>query len=360
MKYIKHKSIRVCFLILGVLAGSLHAQTSWSYDFGMTSPEGPSYANDWESLDWTQTATGFGGNTPGAFRRYAWHGLANPNNSATDSTDYIRPLAGNNYQVKYAGGTVWNRPGQDWGGTAVHKTGYDLSAVNSSLTIRMGWAPFTTLNVGVGSTYTPTSDNQLFQIGLMNGSSGRFGDGVSDSLFVGGLEEQYRRVNIGNNQVRSSTDLDLNVYNEGAVVQTLSNNHNFFTKDIVIGGGAAGTDIYFYANTMSFKNVGGGNMEIDWGITRYRYDYFTMPINGNASSNVNIGETVSFANFSTTVAHGLGDLSDLHVGLGMHVEESDDISVSGANYDWYTTVVPEPSSALLSIMSGLLLFIRRR
>ena len=355
---------------------SANAQQTFSYDFNMNPRTNNGAFNGQVDFfgwygDWIQNTDGLNGDDPAKFHLPSWSGMVNPDDPTYDATDFDTPGGARN---KYVGGRITNTAAQNFGATGVNTTSYDLSSIGSSLTIQVGWNPVRTNSTRFPNNQNVNSggaNNQIFQIGLMNGTGGWFGDGTNDAFFLGGLERFYRVDTVdldGNGStiglgdlIRGSTNLDLNVYNEDFNSLHTFANQTFLTREELRGLTADDIDVHFYANTITFTNIDGTNMGIDWNIDRYRYDGFT-PEN-HASLNAEIGETTpNFFSGSTTVAHGLTDLSDLHVGLGLHVEDSLVVSNSGATYDWYSVnPVPEPSTSMLAMFASFFaLGIRRR
>jgi hypothetical protein len=221
--------------------------------------------------------------------------------------------------------------------TMVHQgESFDLSAIGSSLTVKMGWRPGT-VNKDVAA---PTL-NEVFQIGLLAGGTGTLSGGGGDSFYLGGQM-------LGSNIATPSYDIATHLYADGSVVASLDAGSSFTV------GTNNTTYKHWYRSTITFTNVGSGTFDVGvemekWGIAH------------NATSITEATQIdADFASWQANgVAHDLEDLSDLHIGLGLKVHDNTTFSNTGAVYDF--TTVPEPSGALLvAIASGLAMLRRRR
>lgn len=223
---------------------------------------------------------------------------------------------------------------------------FDLSTVGSTATVR-------TVYHGLGSQSGSGGSGHIFQFGL-TANADYFGAPNDESLFIAGDFKGYN----------STTDVvafDLDLMDQSGADQAptdgvwninpLVNVADGLVLDrIFIGSGVS------QALELRYTNVGNGQMKIDVGM-------MALDISGRRDTDV-MTDTELIVQESYTVAHSFSDLSNLRVGFGLSLNDSD-IPMSGANFDWeaaYPTgfAVPEPSTALLAL--GLMPFalLRRR
>ncbi len=295
--------------------GSLSAQT-FSYDFDTANTLNPFGDTGWDA-GWNTNEQAISGGDA-RWNQAQGHGIFTSFGEESVA-GVIVGLAGNNFQA-----------------TGVHAgSSYDLSTIGSSLTITQFWGP-TTFQTGVSGT--PNGINELMQIGLISNTSATFRDASNHSLYVGGLEQSY-------DKNANTRNISHSVIDETGA------------STIAIASTALASTDSLYEYAITFTNSGANVFDIKigvdhWSSTGSGFPYTLQTANIISSSLNNVSH-----NFTKS------ELSDLHVGLGLRITDSTQISGSGTNYDASKTdfnAVPEPSSTALLGLGTLGLLVRRK
>lgn len=296
-------------VLSSVCVAPLSAQHVWKYDFESASVNLPS--------DFHSNFVVFGGS-------------GTTNDTVIDNHGQF---VGGSGAEKF-GTAISGSAGLDYSHAAISKDTYNLSASGSSLTIDMWW-----ITQEIAADVNPsTAVNDIFQIGLSNGTTGTFENGL-DSAFVG-VRELSSDSGVGSSQT------DYVLRNESGALSTLAANKTTYHFTPVNAITAA------YRHELTFTNQGGGLFMVNHDIEMWEHDAF-----GNSFDPVDL----NFASWSASgIDLDLGDLTALHPTLGIKVADSAEISVSGYSFDSDVSQVPEPSGVLLGAMALGMALVRRR
>ncbi len=299
----------------GLLSCAANAQTAhvWSHDFETTdaSSWGSAFNNTFQNLNGTTGTT--------TEKRVVDHGVFTP--GIGDET---------------IGAAVASSAGHDYAFTGVNSSSYNINTTGDSLTLDIWWVASE-----ISDAVNPaTAVNEIAQIGITSASSGILG--AVDSLYVAVLE-------LSSETALGSSQTDYLLKNDNAgIVSTLESNKQTYHFTPV----NAITAAYHYQ--MTFTNKGSGLMDLSLDIDLWEHE-------GNSDYFVSVDP--NFANYSVNnFTHGLNDLTNLSPALGIRVQDSANVSISGTTYDSLTTttVVPEPNTAALAALSFFAFTLRRK
>lgn len=188
-------------------------------------------------------------------------------------------------------------------------------------------------SVGTYQTGRPnpsgTPVNQAMQMGLISSESVYLFDSVTSSFYLAFL-------NTGHDDTVRSHFFEVNFYDENSIVDSSIGNREFSSNN-------------FYHIRTAYTNSGTGLFDVDLDIDEY------------GSGNL-VSAPLLDGNFVTASLSALphnfsaGELSALHPGLGIHQDEAGVSALSGASFD----SVPEPSSAMLTLVASFFGWRRRR
>ncbi|WP_166443001.1 PEP-CTERM sorting domain-containing protein [Phragmitibacter flavus] len=197
----------------------------------------------------------------------------------------------------------------------------------------MGWSPNPAGYLIDNGSF---ADNEIFQMGLVNYNKALMG--IDPSLFLSGIESSASSAtNVTNSllAVRSEGGV-LGYFNNGNTVAFAANNYYVFTLDI------------------NYSGVGDPSL-VDVGL---KMDIFNELVPGSAT--YTFAGSTDFGVIEKLV-NPLALDDTLYPGMGLTLRDASMVSISGANFDTITTIVPEPGSMVLVLLSGFIATgVRRR
>ncbi|MCP5536607.1 MAG: hypothetical protein H7A51_10305 [Akkermansiaceae bacterium] len=310
------KTILTTLGVLASLGTALTAQSSFTYSF--IEADGNPWPSDWSG---------------GSFSSEGHHASGWGFDSAAPSDDYTGAYMGDQ-NVAVVGAKYYN------------SGSYSLE--KGVLTYTMAW------NVNGGKGFADNGSagspaNQIFQMGLFNGTPTNtwFGKSLSnvsggDSLYLAGVE-------VSANPVTQTGSLNLGVFDEEG--NQLADFGSMNYTAVSNPGGGEGVHFFNFRQDYTFLN------KTQLTLSLWMDEYV---VNAGAGTTTYVGQT-SFG--TQTITHGLSSTEALTPGLGISVKDYANVSITAANYDGGVEliVVPEPG-ILTMLLAGVLpaLGFRRR
>lgn len=240
----------------------------------------------------------------------------------------------------------------------------DLSAVGSTFTMTMGYAPNPSVT-GIHDQPPNVADigSQLMKMGMVSmpvatGTNRAVTMGINDSLFIDYREITSVATDLGNGVLGSTTGYyEVRTLNSGTSAATGVTQLSSGTVSLQAMNTA--NDYNYYVYNTTYTNVGydlGGEaiFHVQMNVQAYSINRSTFAVS-------TLGGPTSYSVNNVSTDLNSTDLKTMYAALGYRFPDTSLISVTGATYDYFSTsVIPEPAAVSLLGLSLVALLPRRR